>query len=740
MKPRNLKLLSPHKRAFFSTPQLPRSSARPATYLQSKRYYIDPTYIKGMHKALFDKFKYLSPINGVVFRELEIPKKLYHLGNDSASCQLVQELYYQEDQNHQFLNTQNKSEPGYSLTPKLIAEIMRHLAAETLDNPKTREALCSEWKKTHKNLTDGKISKIKINQLLDLISRSKKECGTIYPVHMTENILLAFLCYKAETRTDLTEDYLKTLDQLNPVIENSESLNSHEFDDNDLDVGRNALQEVRGMANQPNSSLDLSTCKIFETHHENIIAYQLLNDSLAEVMRRRLGYNGQPDRPDCVETMINNVINAIMHDGRRFNFDRLPKTLEPHDKLHDFYKMQSYKATKVNNLAVKQAFMDMVSDHNFLSYHEGKNYELTTHPENVTKVLGHLFLRDHAVSLKELSKRFSDKNRQISFDRKNNVIEIIILKDGKKPVKLRLEFYTDCIKLIAPQAFQTPANTIFHIHNECDALLSALLHKKNRIYNESIMKTSNEELTLADINMLLLYYCPHDRDEAAFFFKIAINYLIKYPILKNTLLAYAKTHDIEEEIMIHQAVREMNMLAIEALFELYPNIKSFRNSLLESTVFLSCIPEGLSKREAIIILLLKKGANPNSVNGHNGTPLHAAWRPSITKLLLEGGANPNAKDNDGLTPLALIIKEVLGIKHPEYAMSYYRNLLTTISHLLDFGADPTLIPNFGTKEKMILEEAKNLKSSSGVSKVGLFAERSVSDNDNVCEKSPRPSA
>ncbi|MEL7238863.1 MAG: ankyrin repeat domain-containing protein, partial [Planctomycetota bacterium] len=58
-------------------------------------------------------------------------------------------------------------------------------------------------------------------------------------------------------------------------------------------------------------------------------------------------------------------------------------------------------------------------------------------------------------------------------------------------------------------------------------------------------------------------------------------------------------------------------------------------------------------------LLIERGADLNSWNRWNGTPLHGAVVTGSydkVRFLLEAGADPTIEDYDGMTPLALAIK------------------------------------------------------------------------------------
>ena len=85
---------------------------------------------------------------------------------------------------------------------------------------------------------------------------------------------------------------------------------------------------------------------------------------------------------------------------------------------------------------------------------------------------------------------------------------------------------------------------------------------------------------------------------------------------------------------------------------------------------------------AVISLLIEYGADVNARAWRGETPLHEAARlnnhPAVTAILIEYGADVNARDKGGSTPL-------------HYAATSFLSDPTTITLLLDAGADPTIL-------------------------------------------------
>ena len=65
-------------------------------------------------------------------------------------------------------------------------------------------------------------------------------------------------------------------------------------------------------------------------------------------------------------------------------------------------------------------------------------------------------------------------------------------------------------------------------------------------------------------------------------------------------------------------------------------------------------PLHVASTKEVAVLLLACGANVNTANNYDNTPLHIAsfyGHKDVIRVLLAGGADINARDNDGKTPL-----------------------------------------------------------------------------------------
>ena len=183
----------------FTINQRYRASTRLIPNTQ-KRHHVHAAELHGTYKAFIEK-KHLSPLHGAAFSLTKAIERLYDLSlldeeNTSATSQLVTSLFYKIG--NECRVTQCKSLPAYSLSPTLLAEIIYHLDANTLDNIEVIKSITEKWKQQHTLQTASKISTGKIQKLLKHIIESKKEClHNQFPETLTETILLSFLHQKS---------------------------------------------------------------------------------------------------------------------------------------------------------------------------------------------------------------------------------------------------------------------------------------------------------------------------------------------------------------------------------------------------------------------------------------------------------------------------------------------------------------------------------------------------------------
>jgi ankyrin repeat protein len=635
-----------------------------STVLVPKRSFMDAVSTKGLHKIFAEGFKHFSPLNGLIFRELAALNYLYDTSEETASALLVKELFYR--QGEQFKETQNKSKAGYSLSDSLIAEIIHHLHAGSLDEPTTRSKICDLWKKKHK-LEAGAISTARINAVLTLISNSQKECKTIYPAQMTEHILLAFLCYKANKRPDLL-NYLDTLFKMNP-----EAINGAIADNNDTEFNTADLCE----GSQYLNNLAMRNAVLNNAYYEETVATLLIANNLPNVIQASYGYNKNPKVPNCVETAFQNLFNILVYDGEKFNFKILPANLKPHEKLIAFYDLQAYKPTKVNDPRIGQAFMDMISDLEGIRYSQG-NYEIVATLKNFIPLLNYFF-GSTAQSLEELSKQFSNQKRQIRFDGQNNCIEITLFYPGRDEVKLTYKVSRNegHAELITPKLFHnTAVHNLKMVLPANDPLLSALMFKKTQS-SYPVIEMVKTNPSLKDLNALVLYFSPRNQKELYELFELlflnrtlsGVDAILCELMKKNSLDSYinnsseetAKKH-LAEMLKMDIFINKLSGPLLYSMFRLNMEDNQTIDKLLtknpdlnqtygdyQSTLLHQAVSKGNLE---IATQLLQKKANPNIQDRDGKTCFHCPeLSREMTELLLQHGADPCIKDLSQKTPL-----------------------------------------------------------------------------------------
>ena len=107
-----------------------------------------------------------------------------------------------------------------------------------------------------------------------------------------------------------------------------------------------------------------------------------------------------------------------------------------------------------------------------------------------------------------------------------------------------------------------------------------------------------------------------------------------------------------QSLEIREAVKNNNLDAVEGILHDDENLVSDEN-IYEETLLHTAAKEG---HDAMVDLLIKKGAHVDALTKTNETPLHMAIPKAISianviYLLISNGTDINAKDNVAITPL-----------------------------------------------------------------------------------------
>lgn len=358
------------------------------------------------HFTLYHGAVYGSHMTGILERLYDLAVYDSSQGQASATNRLILALFHKFKTDDPLQPTQNMSLPGWSLTPEILADILASLQGGTFDS--VREKIAEKWRAAHKNATQKKLTEIKVNEVLDLIAASHKEClEAQQPTGMTVGILLAFLFRRAENTSELKEYYQRlkasgiALD-LSPIEAEDFQINTGS-DENDL------LYEFR---HQPEKDKE----SYLQNHSENIYSILLADHhTLPPVETQHYGYQGQLKRPDCFESMLHNLLNILLFDNEagRFDFTKLPKTLQPEAELIALYANESYQVFQLNTPQNGQAFFDLMSEREGLEYGQ-EGYEILGHLPNFITSINSLF-GIRAETMEDLSHAFSDARRSVTF-------------------------------------------------------------------------------------------------------------------------------------------------------------------------------------------------------------------------------------------------------------------------------------------------------------------------------------
>ncbi len=179
----------------------------------------------------------------------------------------------------------------------------------------------------------------------------------------------------------------------------------------------------------------------------------------------------------------------------------------------------------------------------------------------------------------------------------------------------------------------------FHNKNPLDL---SIFYKMNTVSDLLINKMSKDELNM-----------PTHRGAETY---LSSAILYKTPAVIKKLLSKGVDVNISSEsgnLPLHYVI-ELKIDEIQELIITNTNKSKINklNQIGQSALHIA------SKKGAsfALSLLIKNGANVNSVNRADSTPLHLSPNIEITRLLLDAGANINSVNSEGLTPIQISAK------------------------------------------------------------------------------------
>lgn len=384
--------------------------------------------LKGTSSIFTSERQHLSPLSGAALAESNWLENLYEFGPKSdGTAQLTRELFNKLE--NEFRPTHNKSLPGASLTPEIVALIVSALEKNTFDDPKTRQEIIKAWLEAHAAVLKTRVTKAKVERVLDAISNAARECqvndrDALYMPHTVKSILLAQLYKKADTKKDIQAYVSGVQEKLSDAV--NESYNAQEFTEDKYSVLD--FKEEAELATEPLE-------EVLDKKFEKIIVDKIqAKYALPFVEQKCYSFGQKPPTPNCMEAALQNIFNKLLYNSstHSFDFSLLPSKINPSMALQEFYA--SHTVDQVNEGRVGQVWMNLLSGKDFLRYKKG-DYDLNPRVSNFIKVFQYLFdmpINDD-MTLEELSALFSDDRRRVIFKKQSD-------SDNDNEIKIEIQY------------------------------------------------------------------------------------------------------------------------------------------------------------------------------------------------------------------------------------------------------------------------------------------------------------
>ncbi len=402
-----------------------------------QRFVYTPHKLKGVYTPLTETAQAVSPVHGAAKYMSGALQRMYDIKSNTPSIVIVQELFYKDGP--QFRPTQNKSKPGYSLSPSVIGLILGALEADKFKEGDVQANIITQWRNEHKALTNGaSISRSKVQAMLDLIFEVYSE-----DKNNGRAILLAFLYAKSDPTN--THDMIHYLSSLNTYVLVFKDFSLEEFKKKSVSLEKMTPMK-KYFVKQDNTVLSEQETEQYTQEEYSLVERYLkamadkrekmqfslvggfeetvsliINNEVAlskyppQVIQGSYGYNDQLRRPDCVETAIRDFFNILLYnpETQSFDFSFLPHQLVINDKLKTFFE-NNKTVFSITTPSAGQEFMNLVSNIPGITYGSG-NYELSAAPfvSNFIKLCNYFF-GITAQTVQEMGTLLSDQRRRIT--------------------------------------------------------------------------------------------------------------------------------------------------------------------------------------------------------------------------------------------------------------------------------------------------------------------------------------
>lgn len=411
-------------------PSISSASSEKASPFQSpqNRSYWNYKHLPELSKLLPKHASEFDPAHGFALEKSNVLTNWLSVKvkNSAVFIKIASLMYHRQTANEPARPTNNKSMAAYALSPQIIGLVMGALKMGLLQDKSVRQYIVEQWQAEYARMTNEKkrFSTNKINELIDLFIQAygQDEIGM-------QAVLLAFLHAKATPENN--HDMIHFLYGLNKYIE----LFPGESDTTYLERYKKSFKGIADGYTTADYNTFLQTIESKTTDKEKIahaednflLALGAVIQSKEQtksypplVLYAEYGYKGQPAVNDCGEASMHTVFDNLLYNSttQSFDFSLLPSTLQLNEDFKKFYDT----VKTLTSSEAGQAFMNLVSGIDRVSYVNDKNYELEPYDteKNFIALFNHFFNdkvdEDKKVqTLYDLGKMLSDKRRRIVF-------------------------------------------------------------------------------------------------------------------------------------------------------------------------------------------------------------------------------------------------------------------------------------------------------------------------------------